>query len=108
MNNQQVILDALAEKITKLEQDKLELVREWDNRNSETASRYLSHIQCFVHSASADIEGFLDEKRRRYDSLPKNERPKFIEETLDIVDYLHGEIDDQRLLDFYEDFAKMK
>ena len=107
MDNQQVILDALAEKITKLEQEKLGLIKEWDNINSDTLSRYLSHIKCFIRSASVDIDGFLDEKRRQYTSTPLDERTKFVRDTLDIMEYLYDEIGDQRLLDFHDDFSKM-
>lgn len=107
MSYQQVIYDALAEKIARLEQEKIELIREWDNRNSETASRYLSHINCFIHSASVDIDGFLDEKRRQYGETPIDDRANFVKETLDIVDYFIDENEDQRLIDFYDGFSKM-
>lgn len=106
MNTQQIVMDALAEKITALEQRNLDTIKKWDSINSASIMRNLDHIDCFIQSKDVDIQGFIECKQLRIDSLSGNERSRYIVETLDILEYLHSKNGDSRLMDFYDSIER--
>lgn len=102
------VVDALSENLVALEEENIRTIQEWDEKNSATACRYINHIDCFIQSEQGDFEGFIKMKRWFLERTPKHELEKFIEDTIDIAEYIDTQVSSLKLEAFCKELELLK
>ena len=103
-------LKSCEERIAKLSIDKNKRIKELENElvKEEPTDRFINHIDCFAQSEQGDFEGFIKMKKWFLERTPKHELERFIEETIDIAEYIDTQVSSPKLEVFCKELELLK